>query len=108
MTKEVYVCKTADIDEEDVKRFDFEDQTYCVYHTPDGFFATDGFCTHEEQHLEDGIVIDNVIECPLHQGRFDVRSGKALSAPVCIDLNTYPVEIRDGGIHLCLDTEPIT
>ena len=108
MTKEVYVCKTADIDEEDVKRFDFEDQTYCVYHTPDGFFATDGFCTHEDQHLEDGIVIDNVIECPLHQGRFDVRSGKALSAPVCIDLNTYPVEIRDGGIYHCLDTEPIT
>ena len=108
MIKEVYVCETADIDEEDVMRFDYEDQTYCVYHSPDGFFASDGYCTHEDQHLEDGIVIDNVIECPLHQGRFDVRSGKALSDPVCIDLNTYPVEIRDGGIYLCLDTEPTT
>jgi hypothetical protein len=29
-----------------------------------------------------------------------------LSAPVCVDLKTYPVVIRDGGIHLCLDTEP--
>ena len=106
MAKEVYVCQTDDIDEEDVRRFDYADQTYCVYHTPDGFFATDGHCTHEEQHLEDGIVIDNVIECPLHQGRFDVRSGNALSAPVCVDLKTYPVVIRDGGIHLCLDTEP--
>ena len=69
------------------------------------FFATDGFCTHEEQHLEDGIVIDNVIECPLHQGRFDIRSGKALSAPVCIDLKTYPIEVRDGAIYLFLDNE---
>ena len=43
MTKEVYVCETADIDEEDVKRFDYEGQTYCVYHTPDGFFASDGY-----------------------------------------------------------------
>jgi len=108
VTKEVYVCKTADIDEEDVKRFDYEDQTYCVYHTPDGFFASDGYCTHEEQHLEDGIVIDNVIECPLHQGRFDVRSGKALSAPVCVDLKTYPVVIKDGRVYLCLETEPVT
>ena len=58
MSEEIYVCQTEDIDEEDVRRFDYEDRTYCVYHTPDGFFATDGFCTHEEQHLEDGIVID--------------------------------------------------
>jgi 3-phenylpropionate/trans-cinnamate dioxygenase ferredoxin subunit len=108
VTKEVYVCETADIDEEDVKRFDYEDQTYCVYHTPDGFFASDGYCTHEEQHLEDGIVIDNVIECPLHQGRFDVRSGKALSAPVCVDLKTYPVVIKDSRVYLCLKTEPVT
>lgn len=106
MAKEVYVCQTDDIDEEDVRRFDYEGQTYCVYHTPDGFFATDGHCTHEEQHLEDGIVIDNVIECPLHQGRFDVRSGKALSAPVCVDLKTYPVVLKESGIHICLDTEP--
>ena len=105
MSVEIYVCQTEDIDEEDVRRFDHQDQTYCIYHTPDGFFATDGFCTHEEQHLEDGFVIDNVIECPLHQGRFDVRSGKALSAPVCIDLKTYPIEVRDGGIYLFLDNE---
>ena len=107
MSVEIYVCQTEDIDEEDVRRFDHEDQTYCVYHTPDGFFATDGFCTHEEQHLEDGIVIDNVIECPLHQGRFDVRSGKALSAlRYVLILNTYPVVFKESGIHICLDTEP--
>jgi nitrite reductase/ring-hydroxylating ferredoxin subunit len=53
-------------------------------------------------------VIDNVIECPLHQGRFDVRSGKALSAPVCVDLKTYPVVIKDGRVYLCLETEPVT
>ncbi|MGB1774228.1 MAG: non-heme iron oxygenase ferredoxin subunit [Arenicellales bacterium] len=105
MPQEIYVCQTDDIDEEDVIRFDHNDQTYCVYHTTEGFFATDGFCTHEEQHLEDGIVIDNVIECPLHQGRFDIRSGKALSAPVCIDLKTYPIEVRDGAIYLFLNNE---
>ncbi len=98
----VRACATGDIDEEDVRRFDHGDRTYCIYNTPDGFFATDGMCTHEDEHLEDGIVIDCVIECPLHQGRFDVRSGKALSAPVCVDLRTWPLKIENGEIFLDL------
>jgi 3-phenylpropionate/trans-cinnamate dioxygenase ferredoxin subunit len=106
MTDNVYVCRSDEIDEEDVLRFDHEGKTYCIYHTPNGFFATDGYCTHEEEHLEDGIVIDNVIECPLHQGRFDVRTGKALSAPACIDLMTYPVSIESNEVYILIDKTP--
>ncbi len=91
-----------DLDEEDVMPFEFNGQEYAIYHTCDGFFASDGMCTHEAEALADGIVIDNVIECPLHQGRFDVRSGKALSAPVCIDLQTFPVKIHEGDIYIKL------
>ena len=96
----VLACAVDDIDEEDLLRFDHNDKTYCIYNTPDGYFATDGICTHEDEHLENGIVIDCVIECPLHQGRFDVRSGKALSAPVCVDLQTFPVQIHAGDIYI--------
>ena len=103
MADKLYVCRSEDLDEEDVIRFDHKGRTFCIYHTPDGFFATDGYCTHEEEHLEDGIVIGNVIECPLHQGRFDVRTGKALSAPACIDLKTFPVTISGNGIYISLD-----
>jgi 3-phenylpropionate/trans-cinnamate dioxygenase ferredoxin subunit len=67
-----------------------------------GFFASDGFCAHEEQHLEDGLVIDCVIECPLHGGRFDICTGKALSAPCTEDLKTYPVKIEDGQVFVQL------
>jgi 3-phenylpropionate/trans-cinnamate dioxygenase ferredoxin subunit len=89
-----------ELDVEDVMPFDFNGREYAIYHTVDGYFASDGMCTHEEEALADGIVIDNVIECPLHQGRFDVRSGKALSAPVCIDLKTFPVQVLDGDIYV--------
>lgn len=95
-----HVCAADEIEEEDLVRFDHGGRSYCVYNTEKGFFATDGLCTHEEQHLEDGIVIGTVIECPLHQGRFDVVTGKALSAPVCVDLRTYPVELRDGEVWI--------
>ncbi len=96
----VHACTADDIDEEDVLRFDHDDKTYCIYNTADGFFATDGMCTHEDEHLEDGIVIDCVIECPLHQGRFDVRNGKALSAPVRVDLKTWPVKVEQGKVYI--------
>ncbi|GAG98729.1 unnamed protein product [marine sediment metagenome] len=96
----IQACAADDIDEEDLMRFDHADKTYCIYNTAEGFFATDGYCTHEDEHLENGIVIDCVIECPLHQGRFDIRSGAALSAPVCVDLKTWPVKVEAGCIYI--------
>ena len=92
-----------DIDEEDVMRFDHGDKTYAVYRTMgDKIFATDGLCTHEQQHLAEGIVIDDIIECPLHQGRFHIPTGKAKGAPVCIDLKTYPTRVVDGGVYILI------
>ena len=100
MTGWIRACAADEIDEEDLIRFDHDGRTFCIYNTEKGFFATDGHCTHEEQHLEDGMVIGTVIECPLHQGRFDIPTGKALAAPVCVDLKTYPVKIENGGIFM--------
>jgi 3-phenylpropionate/trans-cinnamate dioxygenase ferredoxin subunit len=97
------VCAADDIDEEDVLRFDHEDHTYAVYRSPDdAYFATDGLCTHEKIHLADGLVMDHVIECPKHNGRFDYRDGKALGAPVCVNLKTYPVRVENGIVQLAI------
>ena len=60
----------------------------------DDYYATDGHCTHEQTLLCDGLVMDDVIECPKHNGRFDYTTGKALGAPVLVDLRTYPVQGR--------------
>ena len=93
----VEVCSADDIPQEDVIRFDHAGQTFAVYRSPDDeYYATDGLCTHEKIHLADGLVMDNIIECPKHNGRFDYRNGEAKGAPVCINLRTYPVRV-DGG-----------
>lgn len=93
----VEVCGVNDIPQEDVKQFDHAGQTFAVYRSPDDeYYATDGLCTHEKIHLADGLVMDNIIECPKHNGRFDYRTGEAKGAPVCINLRTYPVRV-DGG-----------
>lgn len=97
----VEVCTDQDIDIEDVMRFDHNNHTFAIYRTSDGkYYATDGLCTHAKVHLSGGFVMDNTIECPKHNGRFDIPTGKAKGAPACIDLKTYPVKCEAGKIFL--------
>jgi len=98
----VPVCAVDDIAEEGVIPFDFGRDSFCVYRTKSGFFATDGYCTHEAALLSDGAVIGEEIECPLHQGRFDIKSGKALSPPVSEALRTYPTRVEGGKVLIGL------
>ena len=102
MTVWVKACAADDIDDEDVIRFDHEGKTFALYRKDDEFFATDGLCTHEKVHLADGLVMNYVIECPKHNGRFDYRTGAAKGAPVCVDLKTYPVKVEAGQLFLNL------
>ena len=41
-----------------------------------------------------------IIECPKHNGRFDIRTGEAKGAPVCVDLQTYPVKVEGGRVFV--------
>ncbi len=101
MTDWIRACPADEIEPEDVIRFDHAGRTYAVYRSPsDSYYCTDGTCTHEHAHLADGLVIDDVIECPKHNGRFDYRTGKAKSAPACIDLRTYETKVEDGFVHV--------
>ena len=95
------VCDKDDIDNEDVRRFDHAGRTYAVYRSPeDEYFATDGLCTHEQIHLADGLVMDDIIECPKHNGRFNYKTGDARGAPVCVNLKTYPVRVAAGRLQI--------
>jgi 3-phenylpropionate/trans-cinnamate dioxygenase ferredoxin component len=101
MSNWVEVCATDEIDEEDVIRFDHAGRTFAVYRSPDDeFFATDGLCTHEKIHLAEGLVMDDIIECPKHNGRFSYKTGEAKGAPVCVNLKTYPVKIEGGSVFI--------
>ncbi len=99
MSNWIAACSTDEIDEEDVMRWDHEGRSFAIYHAPEGdFFATDGLCTHEQVHLAGGLVMDHIIECPKHNGRFDYRTGEAKGAPVCVNLKTYKVKIEGGSV----------
>lgn len=98
-TQWIDACAADDIDQDDVTRFDHAGETYAIYRTEDdAYYATAGLCTHEKIHLADGLVMGNIIECPKHNGRFDLRTGEAKGAPVCVNLKTYPVRVENGRV----------
>ena len=99
----VEACGVDDVEEEDVIRFDHGGRTFAIYRSPDDeYFATDGYCTHEKAHLADGLVMDDIIECPKHNGRFNYKTGVAKGAPVCVNLKTYPTKVDGGAVFIQL------
>ena len=97
----IEVCSTGEIEREDVIRFDHDGRTFAIYRTnDDAYYATDGLCTHANVHLSGGFVMDHIIECPKHNGRFDFTTGQAKGAPACVDLKTYPVKVDAGKVFL--------
>ncbi len=74
-----------------------------IYAVGDAVYATDNICTHGQARLCDGFLEGHEIECPLHQGKFDVRHGQPTCAPVTEALRSYPVKVDGTRVFLQLD-----
>ena len=95
----VRVAAAADVKEGQVLGVRVGDKEVAVYHMPGGdFCATENVCTHEYALLSDGWMEGGCIECPLHAAQFDIRTGKALSAPADEDLIVYQVKVEGGDV----------
>lgn len=100
----IEVCAIDDIGDDDVIPFAVGGRDFAVYKTVIGnVYASDGHCTHEQTLLCDGLVMDEIIECPKHNGLFSLRDGMALGAPVLVDLKMYPVKVENGAIYIEVD-----
>ncbi len=97
----IEVCPVNALPKSEVLRFDFNHKTFAIYHNKKGkYYATDGICTHGSTHLAEGLVIGDQIECPKHNGRFDITDGSVQRPPVCVSLLTYDVKIENEKIYL--------
>lgn len=86
------------VPEDDVIAVVLDGREVALYEVDGEFYATDNICTHGQARLCDGFLENGEIECPLHQGRFDVRTGKALCAPVTEDIRAYAVKLEEGRV----------
>lgn len=92
-----------DVPEGDVVAVKVAGKEIALYEVEGEIFATDNLCTHGAARMSDGFLEGREIECPLHQGRFDVCTGKAMCAPLTEDIRTYPVRIDNMRVMLRLD-----
>ncbi|WP_313388568.1 non-heme iron oxygenase ferredoxin subunit [Achromobacter aegrifaciens] len=70
-----------------------------LYRVEGEFHASDNVCTHAYALLSDGYLEDGCIECPLHQAKFDIRTGRAMCAPATTGIRIYPVKVEGQDIY---------
>ena len=106
MSQDTWIDALAatDLPQDDVIGVDLAGRDIAIYTVGDALYATDNICTHGQARLCDGFLEGHEIECPLHQGRFDVRDGQPLCEPVTEPLRRYPVKIE--GARVWVQIEP--
>lgn len=92
-----------DLPSDDVKGVVIAGRDIAIYTVGDEVYATDNLCTHGNARLCDGFLDGHEIECPLHQGKFDVRTGQPSCEPVTEPLRRYPVRVEGGRVFLQFD-----
>ena len=95
-----FAINVDEIDEEDVMPVEIDNKEIAIYKVKGKVFATADLCTHGQAYLSEGIVVGEVIECPLHQGRFCLKTGKALSAPVSEPISIYETKMEDSKVYI--------
>lgn len=98
----IKIANTSDIDIDESLGLEIEGKTIALHRTDSGFYATDNICTHQYALLSEGYLEDDCIECPLHQAKFCLKTGKAMSAPATVDIKTYPVKEENNEIFVSL------
>ena len=64
------------------------------------FYALHDLCSHARQALHGGTLSGHQLRCPLHGGRFDVRTGKCLGPPAVLPVQTFPLQLQAGKVHV--------
>lgn len=77
-------------------------QPIAVFRVGEELFALHDLCTHGAAKLSDGYIEDGCIECPLHQGLFDICTGETRGGPVTEPVRSFPVQVRAGRVEVAV------
>jgi len=70
-----------------------------LFHHEGEVRAVDNRCPHMGFPLSEGSVEDGVLTCHWHHARFELSCGDTFD-PWADDVQTYPVEVRDGDVYV--------
>lgn len=98
MAQWIDICRSNDIEDMAGVGVNTPTDRIGVYRIGDAVFACEDICPHGQAYLSDGFLEGFEIECPLHHGRFDLRTGQATCPPVEGKIRTYPAKVVDGRV----------
>ncbi|HKC49754.1 MAG TPA: non-heme iron oxygenase ferredoxin subunit [Myxococcota bacterium] len=96
------VARASDIPPGDVRRVVLEGIEIALCNLGGEFFAVDDVCTHAHASLSEGGLVGDELECPLHGGCFDPRSGAAKGGIVTEDLRRFAVRVDGDDVLIAL------
>jgi 3-phenylpropionate/trans-cinnamate dioxygenase ferredoxin subunit len=79
---------------------DVDGEPIAIFHVGGHFYATTDVCSHEEASLSEGELEGEIVECPLHGARFNVRTGEVKALPATVPIKTYPVRVVGQDIEV--------
>ncbi len=97
------VCPLQELGPGQVKWCSLDGQDIALYNVSGEVFASEDQCSHGKTSLSEGELDGYEIECPLHQGSFDVRTGQPVALPCIKPIQIYPVKVDNGQILVALD-----
>jgi anthranilate 1,2-dioxygenase ferredoxin subunit len=94
------LCLFSDVIEDEPYRSEIDGFAYAVFKVGDMIFVTADLCTHGPGSLSEGYVEDCQVECPFHQGKFDLRTGMPTQPPCEVPIRTWTPVVRDGAVFI--------
>jgi 3-phenylpropionate/trans-cinnamate dioxygenase ferredoxin subunit len=105
VTPIIDVCPLDDLPPGATRIVEHEDLEIGVFNCGGELLAIEDRCSHDDGPLAEGEVnqADCTVECPRHGSLFDLRTGKPLTLPAYVPVETFPVLVEDGLIKLEVD-----
>ena len=100
MAEFVTVAKNGDVPVGEARVFSLNGKHIALCNVDGTFYAIDDVCTHDGGPLGEGYLEGDQIECPRHGARFDVKTGKALTLPAVMPVQSYPVQVEGGEVKV--------
>ena len=97
--------KTSDIAPGEALRIEIGEREIAIFNLDGVFYATSDVCTHSFASLSDGFIEEDCVECPLHGGRFDIKTGAAIEEPCTEDLETFPVRVDGDTVFVAVPAD---
>ncbi len=98
----VTVARIGDLAPGEMTYVDVRNTAVCLINLGGEYHAINDTCTHADASLSDGTIDGDIIECPLHGGCFDIRSGAPAAMPVVTPIEVYQVRIVGDTVQVAL------